>query len=150
MEYEKEVTVPANTPENDPVKDEIQLDKGILSGKVYFPLGCVHLVQARLFHGEFQIAPMNRDQWLKGEGAEVPFADNYDMTDEPFLLKIRACSPGTTYEHKIKVHASVIPEWLARPEQVLSRQLAVLRGILEQVVAAVAELINRISRAFGV
>jgi hypothetical protein len=146
MEYEKEVTVPANTLEADPVLDELILDKGVLSGYVYFPLGCIHLVKVRIYHGEFKIAPWNPDGWLMGEGARVPFADNYDFTDPPYTLKIRAASPGTVKQHKPLIHASVIPKWLARPEEVLSGQLSQTRKTLEGIGEVELELLERMQR----
>jgi len=132
MEYEIEVTVPANTLASAPVTETLKLDKGILEeGWIYFPLGCVHMVLARAFHGQFQIAPMNRDGWLHGDGARVPLASKYDMTGAPFYLVIKACSPGTSNPHTITVHVGLNPAYVARPENVVVAQLKQIKGRLD-------------------
>jgi hypothetical protein len=134
MEYEIEVTVPANTLASSPVVETLKLDKGVLEeGWIYFPYGCAHLVQVRVFKGAFQIAPFNRDGWLRGNGARVPLATKYDMTEAPFYLTVKACSPGTTLEHKITVHVGLNPVYVARPENVIVGQLKGIKTRLDQV-----------------
>jgi hypothetical protein len=131
MEYEKEITVPANRPESLPVEETLKLDKGIVEDAyIFFPLGCVHKVLMRVFHGEFQIAPMNRSGWLRGEGARVPVAHNYDMTQAPYYWKIIACSPTTTKEHKPLIHVGLNPVYIVRPENVIVGHLKQIRTLL--------------------
>jgi len=131
MEYEKEITVPANTSESSPVEDTLKLDKGIVEDAyIYFPAGNMHKVLVKILHGEFQIAPMNRSEWLRGEGAKVPIAHNYDMTQAPYYWKIFACSPGTTYEHKPLLHVGLNPAYIVRPENVIVGQLKLIKNFL--------------------
>jgi hypothetical protein len=147
MEYEIEVEVPADTPASDPILETLKLDKGILEeGWIYFPLGCVHKVLARIYHGQFQIAPMNRDGWLRGDGARVPIASKYDLTQAPYYLTIRACSPGTTYDHAITVHVGLNPVYVARPENVIVGQLKGIKTRIDQVSDKVEPFIKRFEK----
>ena len=131
MEYEKEITVPANRLESLPIEETLKLDKGIIEDAyVYFPAGCVHKVKVKILHGEFQIAPMNRSEWLRGEGSKVPVAHNYDMTQAPYYWKIIACSPDTVYEHKPLLHVGLNPAYIVRPENVIVGQLKLIKNFL--------------------
>jgi hypothetical protein len=135
-----EITVPMGTPTTNPVQDTLKLDKGIIEeGYVYFPLGCVHKVLVRIFHGEFQIAPMNRDEWLRGEGVKVPFGTKYDLTVAPYYLKIYAASPDTLYEHKPLIHVGLNPTYIARPENVIVSQLKSIKNILSEALTGTSE-----------
>jgi hypothetical protein len=149
MEYELEMLVPANTPQSEPVEYELVLDKGIIEDAyIYFPLGCVHKVLVKVFHGEFQIAPFNRDEWLRGEGAKVPFAAKYPMTDGPFTLTFLCASPNTTYDHKPVAHVTLTEKYVAMPETVLSGQLKKLTETTEKIIAAVTEMGDKIISIF--
>ena len=129
MEYETELTVTAGTEEKDPKDKTLSLEKGSLYGYVDFPFGCANLVQIRVRHGSFQIAPFNRQGWLKGSGTRVVFADRYDLKEPPWSIRIEGSAPNATLDHTVVVHAEILPTHVAKPEEVLSGQL---KGIKER------------------
>lgn len=150
MEYEWDLTVPANTPESSPVVAELRLAKGaIQEGWIYFPLGCVHMVKARVFYHDFQIAPIIRTEWLKGEGARVPFASNFEIDEKPYSLTVKACSPGTTYDHTLTIHISLLPAHLVRPETVIVGNLKLLREEVGEFAGEVKKFMKTVKEVIG-
>jgi len=130
VEYETEITVPAGTKELTPVHVILDIEKGSLYGYVDFPFGCANLVQIRVRHGSFQIAPFNRQGWLKGSGTRIIFADRYDVKEPPYHLRIEGSAPNATLNHTPVIHAEILPTHVAKPEEVLSGQL---KGIKERI-----------------
>jgi hypothetical protein len=114
MIFAKDFTVPANTPEDEPEEWPIKVSSGVLSYVGFkFPAGCHGMVKVRLWHGEFQIVPLNKDEWITGDGEEVKFTEFYEVDEEPYEMKIRACSPDTTNDHTITLRMVVLPKMAA-------------------------------------
>jgi len=144
VEYETEITVPAGTKDSDPAEKILTIDKGTIRGWVDFPFGCANAVKVRIYHGTFMIAPFNKDDWLRGTGTRVPFGESYDLKEPPYSLRILASSPGTKYEHKPLIHVSLLPTWMARPEEVLSGQLKQLKERLDDLGEKAEEFMEKI------
>ena len=125
MLFVEEVNVPAGTEENNPVEKEIELKPGVLTKiQVLFPFGCNAMVKVRVLYGEKIIIPANPEKWLVGNGETVNITMALEHYDEPFRIKVIACSPGTSYDHTIYIRAEVLPEELAFPERRLAKILS--------------------------
>jgi len=131
MWYHMSVSVPANTPEDEPVEQVLRVTSGVI---VYlgvgFPSGCKQLVRVRIYHWEHQIFPINADEsaaWNNGiEGGQY----HYVLDEPPFELTIRAYSPGTTSSHTITVFVNILPVEVAESWATQSGQLDELRSML--------------------
>jgi len=118
------LTVPAGTPENNPVKQTISLEPGVLRRiEVVFPFGTNCMVKVRIKHGEKVIVPANADAWLVGNGETVRIDMLMEYLDRPFELVVEVASPGTNYDHTIYLRFEVVSEEMAFPERRLARIL---------------------------
>lgn len=138
MGYAWLITIPADTSEEDPVTEELKLHPGVVTRiGCKFPAGCCNLVKVRLTRGGvFPVFPLSTGEWVTGDDEEVSFPYHYDLTDRPFALKFKGCSPDTSYQHKVTVRITVLPRLVA--------SLMPLYLLLEKVVNKL------VTRIFGV
>jgi len=116
MFFAWDITVPADTPEDDPLERDLKLTKGVINRiDIKFPAGCHGLVKVRLLRYGSQLIPLSRGEWLTGDGETVPTEVYYEILEEPYMLRFVGCSPGTQYEHTVTVRVSVMPP---RPDPV--------------------------------
>ncbi len=105
-----DITVPANTPLLNPVKQELNLPAGVITGiSIKFPSGCNGMVKIRILRWTFQLVPLSSGEWVTGDGETVPTEQNYELLETPFMLEFQGCSPSTTYPHTITVRIEVSP-----------------------------------------
>jgi len=125
MYYEYTVTVPPSTPADDPYARRLRVVKGeIVRMAVEFPRGCAGLVGARLFHGAFQVFPINPDEWAVSDGLEVISTTTYPLDQEPYELTVHSYSEDDYFDHGLKVRVDI--EQVTEPEleERLARLLA--------------------------
>lgn len=109
-----DITISANTLEDDPLEGWLSLPKGIVTHvDVKFPAGCHGMVRIRLFKESLQLIPLSEDEWVTGDDEPVPTDTYAELLDSPYKLKIQACSPDTDYDHTITVRINVQPEYAA-------------------------------------
>jgi len=109
-----DITVDADTSEEDPLTGWLQLPKGIITHvDVKFPAGCHGMVKVRLFQEALQLIPLSEDEWVTGDDEPVPTDTYAELLDKPYKLKIKLCSPDTDYPHVITVRINVQPEYAA-------------------------------------
>jgi hypothetical protein len=131
MFYAWDITITANTLEDDPKTQILKLTKGTITGiDVKFPPGCHGLVKVRILRSEFQLIPLSRDEWVTGDGEPVVTEGFYVLEETPTELKFVACSPGSSYDHTVTVRISVVPEEIASPWQTLSEFAARLKSLM--------------------
>jgi len=127
-----DITVTAGKEEDDPKTQTLKLSKGVITGiYVKFPAGCHRMVKTRIFHHEFQLVPLIRDEWVTGDDETVPTDPYYELAAAPHELKFVGCSPGTTYDHTVTVRITVLPPAVASMApviQLLTRMLNFFRG----------------------
>jgi hypothetical protein len=109
-----DITITADTSEDDPFDDWLPLPKGIITEvTIKFPAGCHGMVKVRLFKESLQLIPLTEDEWVTGDDETVRTDTYCELLDKPFKLKIFACSPDTYYNHTITVRIAVQPEHAA-------------------------------------
>lgn len=109
-----DITIGADTPEDDPLVDWLELPKGIITHvDVKFPAGCHGMVKIRLFQESLQLIPLSEDEWVTGDDEPVPTDTYAELLSFPYKLKIKACSPDTDYDHTVTVRINVQPEYAA-------------------------------------
>ena len=75
---------------------------------IQFPDGCVALVGVRIFRSTHQVWPGNPDGDIRANGVVVTWPEDYDLTDAPYELTLRGYSPGTVYQHKVRVRFAIL------------------------------------------
>jgi len=116
-----DITVPADTAELNPLKQKLKLPFGIITGiSIKFPDGCNGMVKVRILRWTFQVIPLSSGEWVTGNGETVPTETSYELTETPFELEFQACSPSTSYSHKITVRIEVSPTATISDQQVIA------------------------------
>lgn len=114
VNFEYEVEVPANTTQDKPKVQDLNIAPGIITKiEIHFPAGCHGLVKVRLLHVWFQILPLSMGEWVAGDDETVEFILHYEIKKEPATLTLVAISPTTVYNHKIRVRITVLPKTIA-------------------------------------
>jgi hypothetical protein len=109
MIFALELTVPADTAEDAVVSRRDYMPPGVIKRVLWImPTGCNDMVFARLYVNEAQIMPLLPDTWLKGNGMIGPFDEDIEIPAGGAHAQLKACSPGTTYEHVITVILNVV------------------------------------------
>jgi len=125
------VTVPADTPAENPVEATFTLAKAILTKfEVHFPPGCAGMVKCALYYGIKQLVPVKLGQYLAGDGETVSLRVQVPLPNHPTTLTFKAWSPGTTYPHTLQVRLESLPEEEALPGRGLARLIALFRRLI--------------------
>ena len=111
IDFAYEITIPANTLESDPYKEEIKLTKGELVRLVLiFQTGCAYMVHVTLSLGASQVMPIIEGMSYSLDGYTLSRETSIKLTDHPFSLTFTGWSDGTVYDHTIGVIATVKTE----------------------------------------
>ena len=109
-----DVTIPANTLENNPYTKRLKVSQGVIVGIwIAFRAGCQGQVKVRILLNDFKLIPLSPSSWLTGDNEIVQTETYKTISGEPAELKLVACSDGTTYDHEISVRIAVVPEIIA-------------------------------------
>lgn len=114
--FEHKITVPANTPENNPHSEDIDLCKGFVA-KVWIrfptgPAGLLHIGIKDPSTGN-KIWPGGSSQWFSGDNEIIEFNTEYDVPYvnsgvEKYHLEIVGWNEDDTYEHSALVRIWVV------------------------------------------
>lgn len=100
MIYKIDVAIPANTSILAATDTTMILTKGrIKKVEVYFPWGCAGLAGIQIIRNTWQLAPLTRGQWLKGNDLLLSHTYDYDLNVEPYELIIKSYNVDDTYQH---------------------------------------------------
>ncbi len=108
MFYEFSLTIPADTPESEPVSVDAALVAGTIEHvEVQFWAGHRGNVHVRILEQEHQVWPTNVGDWLTSEAYTISFDEHYVLVDRPYTLLIEGWNEDTDYDHQIIVRFSV-------------------------------------------
>jgi len=109
-----DIRIPASTSESAPITQILKLSHGVITRiDLKFPAGCHGYAKVRINRWEFQLVPLNRNEWCTGDDETIPTELYYELTEEPYQLKFIGCSPDADYDHTITVRVSIVPRWAA-------------------------------------
>jgi len=114
-----ELTIPPNTPKEDPQIETIKLPYGwIKEVMIYFPWGCAGMVHVTIWHDEHQVWPSNPDTSYSGNDILIEFPENYRLPEAWNRFSVRGWSPNTKYKHtpiiRLTVLEEEVPPWAKR------------------------------------
>ncbi|RLC86240.1 MAG: hypothetical protein DRJ03_09350 [Chloroflexi bacterium] len=108
-DYNFTITIPANTPRDDPQKVELELTRGIIAGgQIYFPAGCHGLAHVVICDGNGQLYPSNADETFHGEDGAIPLVGRYLLDSAPYKLYAKAWNLDDTYDHTVQLTINVL------------------------------------------
>lgn len=110
MLYAFTVTVPANTPKEDPLWVPLELDYGIIKKfVVQIPPGHAGLCKFAIFRGDSQVWPKNRNEKLAGDGVVLSFDDEWvPLTQPPFMLWFMGWNEDELYDHSVFLYFQLL------------------------------------------
>jgi len=100
--YEFKLNVPPNTPKERPVEKEVEIHETFITEiGVFHDHGSMNMVQAAVFFGEYQEFPSVKGEWVTGAGYLIKSKVYLRYREAPVRLTLKACSPGTFYDHEV-------------------------------------------------
>lgn len=109
--YSEKLTVPADTPEDNPVSLDITLnEKFITKMAVGFEDGCAWMVKCRIQYGIKVFFPSRPETYLIGNNETIEWEERFEMPSIGEKLTVYAWSPGTKYDHDISIRISTLPK----------------------------------------
>lgn len=111
IDFQYDITIPANTLESEPYVQDIKLTKGELVKVVLiFQLGCAYMVHVALSQADRQVMPIIEGMSYALDGYTLVRDTAIQLIDHPYELRFKGWSEGTTYEHTIGIIATVKTE----------------------------------------
>lgn len=124
MLFTAEITVPANTTEDDPQYTTLKLSRGVITRVSYRPRpGHAGLVHVQVLYNEYQLIPASRGEDLHGDAYPIEWDEHEEINIEPYVLKIRSWNLDDSYEHSFDISFAVLP-WSATLYGMIARALA--------------------------
>jgi len=125
--YVAELTVPAGTPEDLPVRTELEVkDPIIVRFEFHFPDGVCTLALCRVLYGIKQLCPLPEGAWLTGNNETVGVLEHHELPELPAILVFEGCSPDARYDHVLRLRVVAVRKEIARPWDPLAR---IIRGL---------------------
>jgi len=116
MIFNYNITIPANTPQNNPIRRVLKLTYGIIHFlEILSSYGCAGMVYCAIYEGEHQVFPTNPDDYFRLTGVPIQGREFYPIVNFPFELEFRGWSPGTRYEHVVTVRLWMLRPWELMP-----------------------------------
>ena len=104
MQYIYYASTPINTPIASPLVTDCALTNGFITNMlIVIPAGCVGLVGVQLQYASRQFFPINLNKWLTGDGLEVIFGENLDLTTGSRTVQLLTYNLDDTYQHTVEV-----------------------------------------------
>lgn len=109
MIYSKSLTVPAQTPRNDPVKTMCHVTRGLVYKiEIRIPPGHAGLTGIWITHGGFQIWPSSLGEYFIGDDELISYEDLYLIESAPYVFNLYAFNEDASYEHTFYVRFGVV------------------------------------------
>jgi len=119
VDYVFDLTIPANTPADNPVEQEIDVGEGIIHlVEIETPPGCRGEVYAAVRQGLHQVWPSNPDGAYRSDSRVYSAREHYPIGRDAPSLTLMGWSPGTIYDHTVQFRISVLPVEIMEPWRV--------------------------------
>jgi len=136
MLYQVSLTIPANTPVDNPVEKSIKIEEQVLVRiGVHFPRGCCHLPYVAIFYGYKQIWPSEKGEWLSGDNVTIWDDCLIRLPDKPTELRLLGYNEDEAFDHTITFYLSALPYKAA---------------MIGRILAAISEKLSRLLKLVGV
>jgi hypothetical protein len=128
--YVADVTIPANTPADNPVQVELEVEGDIVTRvSCHFPPGCRGFVHTGVWIGHIQVFPRPKGTSLHGDAETITWDEFFPLPSSPCTLTIKAWSPGARYPHTITWRIVALPRYVAMWWWIFERFISLLKLI---------------------
>jgi len=112
MLYKIRKAVTYGTDEKTLEEERLKISRGIIrQWFIYAPLEGANLLKIKVFHGDHQLLPYNRDQYiLPSTFNNTPIEEHYEVFQPPYELVVKAWNEDTKKNHEYNLHVNVVPE----------------------------------------
>lgn len=114
MIYKASDSVAANTTEATAEETRLKVTHGVV---LEWDIGAFEegadLLHLKIFRGDHQLVPFNRDADILPALLKKPFQEHYEVVQEPYELIFKAWNEDDSYPHRYWVHVTVLPPILA-------------------------------------
>ena len=111
MMYKARDSVLTGTTEAKPQEKRLKITHGVIvQWFIYGPKQGADLLQLKVFRGDHQLLPFNRDQYICPAEEKYPVPDHYEVLQPPYELKIKAWNLADTDPHGYFVNVDLLPE----------------------------------------
>ena len=106
---------------------------------IRFPPGPQGLLHVRIFYGDFQLFPEDKDTDFADDDLAIEWEEFWELPEEPCPLTILTENEDDTYPHAVHIYL-----FTKYKQEMLAEQIAMrLRGLLGGITRAVATLFRR-------
>lgn len=110
MFYSFEVTVSANTSEDDADEQVLNLSQGVITQVCFRPRpGHAALCHCRVFYRRHQIYPTNADSDFHGDTFPIESPEWFELDEDPAELTLVSWNDDDTYEHTFDISFTILP-----------------------------------------
>lgn len=114
MIYKMRNSVAANTTEGTAEESRLKITTGVI---MEWDIGGapegVNLLHLRIYHGDQQLVPFNREADVWPALMKRPFIEYFPVTAEPLEIVFLAWNEDDLYPHEYFVHVTVLPPIIA-------------------------------------
>lgn len=108
MLYSYSLTIPPNTPQDNPIELEMPLTPGIISGvDIRFPPGCAGLARCVIKYHEGVIFPSSAESYFAADTYPIQWVENLQFNVIPAVLTLVGWNIDNLYEHTITCHIAI-------------------------------------------
>ncbi len=116
MIFSHNITTPANTPQETPLRTEIELTKGIIHKvELEFPVGNQFLHRVQLLREGSFMFPTNPQGYFTSEGNIISYREFVEIKDYPFSLWVHSWNLDETYAHSVILRLGVLKKRIIAP-----------------------------------
>lgn len=111
MIFSKDITIPANTTKESPLRVRIPISEGVVRHVwIRWRWGSANLCGARILYQEFQIWPLSLTQWFISQLDSLDFDEEFSVDGIPHEFVAELYNLDDTYPHNVWVGFSVLRE----------------------------------------
>jgi len=107
--YKIKLTIPKNTPANNPAKAEVTVEPGVVRKiEILFPADTEYKAHVRFKHGDHIFEPSNPEEWLEGEYHPIIIYTKYFIRSHPYKIIMEGYNEDTTYDFTVRAHITMV------------------------------------------
>jgi len=108
MIYVCELTIPANTPKETPLRQTYPITAGLITQiAVHWPWGPGNLCGVQLRHVSFQFWPLSPTRWFNSTTRDLVFSESHLVTEDDPRLDLDGYNLDDTFPHTVTVYVEV-------------------------------------------
>jgi len=108
MFFSQSLTIPANTPENNPSRAVLRVCEGTITHVwVSWYWGSGNLCGARALYNEFQFWPLSIAGWFPSTPYPLDFEENLPVDTAPFEIALEGYNNDDSYPHTVWLSVNV-------------------------------------------